>query len=246
MSKPSSQLDQSQQDIITAEEVRKVEFREKRRGYHPQDVDAFLERVARGIEKLQAREVSVSESSETSLASTKDTSQIQTLDSQDIPNDDGMLLKALVLAQRTADLALEEARQEASRIVSEAEAKVELMLTDAESEVSRNYLEGTQNLRKEVDRLNELKTSLEAQVQQLQDYVFEQKKILTDSVESTSNWLRENFLVLQEPPVLPNSMDSEQPVLDLEKESIGEEELDESVEVDTSEPVGQDHISVKE
>ena len=40
---------------VSPKTLREVEFREKMRGYHPEDVDQFLERVAAGIEVLQDR-----------------------------------------------------------------------------------------------------------------------------------------------------------------------------------------------
>ena len=40
---------------ISPKILREVEFREKFRGYHPEDVDMFLERVAAGIEALQVQ-----------------------------------------------------------------------------------------------------------------------------------------------------------------------------------------------
>ncbi|MGH9182177.1 MAG: DivIVA domain-containing protein, partial [Acidimicrobiales bacterium] len=36
---------------ITAQDIRRVEFRERLRGYHQADVDEFLERVAAAVEK---------------------------------------------------------------------------------------------------------------------------------------------------------------------------------------------------
>jgi cell division initiation protein len=40
-------------DVVRPDEIREVDFRERMRGYHQEDVDAFLERVARGVEVLE-------------------------------------------------------------------------------------------------------------------------------------------------------------------------------------------------
>ncbi|MDP9388795.1 MAG: DivIVA domain-containing protein, partial [Actinomycetota bacterium] len=40
---------------VSPQTIRDVEFREKLRGYHQDDVDEFLERVAAGVEILQDR-----------------------------------------------------------------------------------------------------------------------------------------------------------------------------------------------
>ena len=40
---------------ISPKLLREVEFREQWRGYNPEEVDEFLERLALGLEELQAR-----------------------------------------------------------------------------------------------------------------------------------------------------------------------------------------------
>ena len=40
---------------VSPKTLREVEFREKLRGYHPEDVDQFLEQVAVGLEGMQDR-----------------------------------------------------------------------------------------------------------------------------------------------------------------------------------------------
>ena len=40
---------------VSPKTLREVEFREKMRGYHPEDVDQFLEEVAAGVEVMQER-----------------------------------------------------------------------------------------------------------------------------------------------------------------------------------------------
>ena len=40
---------------VSPKTLREVEFREKMRGYHPEDVDHFLEEVAAGLEVQQER-----------------------------------------------------------------------------------------------------------------------------------------------------------------------------------------------
>src|SRR5687767_10435120 len=105
---------------ITADSVKAVQFREKLRGYHPDDVDAFVAAVAVAVEQLEQRaRVAESQAAELESRSTA------TNDAED------SLRRTLVLAQRTADLAIQEAREEAARVLAEvheqrAEAEQEL------------------------------------------------------------------------------------------------------------------------
>src|SRR5687768_4596470 len=96
---------------LTPETLRSATFRDKLRGYHPDDVDEFLESVARGLEVLLAR---------LSDASDKARTAARAPESQPQPEE---AVKTLVLAQRTADLAVHEAKAEAERLVKAAEQK---------------------------------------------------------------------------------------------------------------------------
>src|SRR3954451_15654593 len=95
---------------LSPKTLREVEFREKLRGYHPEDVDQFLERVAAGIEALQDK-----------LRQTTE----RAVHAEELANASGesdeALRRTLVLAQKTADAAIEEARAQAGEIVSTAE-----------------------------------------------------------------------------------------------------------------------------
>lgn len=106
---------------ITPKAIRAVQFREKLRGYHPEDVDAFVADVAQGVEDLERR-LKVAESRALELESRQEAAT----DAED------SLRRTLVLAQRTADAAIQEARDEAARVIEDArqqraEAEAELL-----------------------------------------------------------------------------------------------------------------------
>src|SRR6516164_8596340 len=101
---------------VSPKTLREVEFREKMRGYHPEDVDHFLEEVAAGLEVLQDR-----------LRQTVERAQ-----RAEAEGSDETLRKTLILAQRTADMAVQEAREQAARILAGAEQQAQAMLADAE------------------------------------------------------------------------------------------------------------------
>jgi DivIVA domain-containing protein len=94
---------------VTPQSIRAIQFREKLRGYHPDDVDAFVAAVAKGVEELEQR-VKLAESRAAELESR----QTAATDAEE------SLRRTLVLAQRTADLAIQEARDEAAKVMAEA------------------------------------------------------------------------------------------------------------------------------
>src|SRR5579864_3889447 len=104
---------------VSPKTLREVEFREKMRGYHPEDVDQFLEQVAAGIEILQDR-----------LRQAVERAQRAEAAAAEAGGNDETLRKTLILAQRTADMAVQEAREQASRILAGAEQQAQSIITE--------------------------------------------------------------------------------------------------------------------
>src|ERR1051326_2382571 len=96
---------------LTAKVIHDVEFRMALRGYDPDEVDAFISQVERGIEALQTRVRDSEARAERAEQRAREAGE----------NDDA-IRRTLVLAQRTADQATAEAREEAAGITREAEA----------------------------------------------------------------------------------------------------------------------------
>jgi DivIVA domain-containing protein len=115
---------------VSPKTLREVEFREKMRGYHPEDVDQFLERVAAGIEVLQDR-----------LRQAIERAQRAEQAATEAGGNDDALRRTLLLAQRTADLAVQEAREQAARVVAGAEQQAQALLGDAEQRVHAQVTE---------------------------------------------------------------------------------------------------------
>jgi cell division initiation protein len=127
-------------DPLTPHSIRGVQFREKLRGYHPEDVDAFVAAVAKGFDDLLQR-VEAAEA------------RARELDARGPRMGEGSseteeaLRRTLVLAQRTADLAIQEARDEAAKmredaarerasVESEVAESRDRLRADAEAEVA--------------------------------------------------------------------------------------------------------------
>jgi len=154
---------------VSPKTLREVEFREKMRGYHPEDVDHFLEEVATGLEVLQER-----------LRQAVERAQRAEAAASDAGGSDETLRKTLVLAQRTADLAVQEAREQASRILAGAEQQAQAILAEADERGRRTLEDTIAECRAELSRLE----SARAQSQQ--------------DVDTLNRWLEEHKAHLQE------------------------------------------------
>jgi len=128
--------------------VSEVKFRERMRGYDYEEVDTYVKTVSRAAAQAKDRIAELEH-------------RLAQLESRD-GNDDGeaeireTLLRTLVLAQRTADSAVAEARSEAKSItdsakeraaktVSEAEAAANERLRSAEERAARIVAESEEN-----------------------------------------------------------------------------------------------------
>ncbi|MBV8690126.1 MAG: DivIVA domain-containing protein [Actinobacteria bacterium] len=158
---------------VSAQTLRDVKFREKFRGYHPDDVDEFLEQVAEGITYLQGR--------------LREAQQGAGFDPDDpdkpIENNEA-LRRTLVLAQRTADLALQEARHEAERIQSQAKQHAETIVSRAEEAARRTVEETNARLREEVGKLEAARVRLRSDVDELEHYLEQQRQQLHASLSA--------------------------------------------------------------
>ena len=111
---------------FTSDVVRSATFREKLKGYNPEDVHAFMERSAAAIDQLTVR---LSEASaralkaEAALASNSEA--------------DESVRRTLVLAQRTAEMAVREANEEAAAIRFDAHRDADHVLQQAQAEAAQ-------------------------------------------------------------------------------------------------------------
>ena len=130
---------------LTPRLLTEVEFREQWRGYSPNDVDDFLERVAAAVGELQERLREASERASQAERRLLDRS------------DDDEIRRTLVLAQRTAATAVEEARAEAERIIAEADRKAAAQVAEAERRlagVEAELVERRATLQADIDVLS--------------------------------------------------------------------------------------------
>jgi cell division initiation protein len=156
---------------VSPKTLREVEFREKMRGYHPEDVDHFLEEVAAGLEVLQER-----------LRQAVERAQRAEAAAAEAGGTDETLRRTLVLAQRTADLAVQEAREQAARILAGAEQQAQAVLADAEERGRRTMEDAVTESRVELTRLETARAQAQQDVDGLNRWLEEHKAHLKDSL----------------------------------------------------------------
>lgn len=145
---------------VSPQTLREVEFRGALRGYNPDDVDEFLDRVAAGIEILQERLRQATERAVRAEARLNDLGE----------GADG-LRNTLVLAQRTADLAVQEAKDQAAAIVAEAEQRAAANAAEAERAAAVAAVEAQRQLRAEIAELGQARDALRADVAALEAHL---------------------------------------------------------------------------
>jgi DivIVA domain-containing protein len=125
-----------------------IEFHERYRGYDPDEVDAFVDRVARAAALMRGRISELHERAEAAEARGGAASPHS--------NAEETLTRTLVLAQRTADAAVAEAREEADRLTADAATSAQAILSAAEAEAQltlrESQAEATAILRDAEDR----------------------------------------------------------------------------------------------
>jgi cell division initiation protein len=174
---------------VSPKTLREVEFREKMRGYHPEDVDQFLERVAASVEVLQDR-----------LRQAVERAQRAEQAAAEAGGTDEALRRTLVLAQRTADLAVQEAREQAARILASAEQQAQGILADADERAQRAHDDALVEARAELTRLEASRTHLQAEVDTLTRWVEEHRAHLALALQEALSRIEQADL-LSSPPV---------------------------------------------
>jgi cell division initiation protein len=184
---------------VTPQVINEVEFHQKMRGYDPDEVDDFLERVAVAVEQFQER-IRVAE--HRALEAERQSNDVdrgrpsETATSAPAAgetDDAETITRTLILAQRTADAAIKEAEEEAQRALQTAQDQVERLYTeaqdqarkvvvDAEAEARKKSDDTRQRLVKEIIALEETRDALRADQGILERHLDEQRLRLRSSI----------------------------------------------------------------
>src|SRR5262245_19987700 len=136
---------------LTPSQVAAASFRTVRKGYDPDEVDAFLQQASKALEQAQQQATSmeararaaVARLQEVASAADKDKTggAVEGQDVVHVSTDEAETIsRTLVLVQRTADATIADANAEAERILSEARSESQTTL-DSTREMSAKLME---------------------------------------------------------------------------------------------------------
>lgn len=162
---------------VTPQLLREVELREQWRGYDKNEVDDLLERVAVAVEELtkraaRAERLSADRSAPDRSGPDRSAPDRTTRDRSgaDSPDEDS-IRRTLVLAQRTADAAIAEARDEAAEVSRQAEAAATEVRQGAEARASKLLADAESRVTGELRPLLEQRVTLVQEIDQLRSWL---------------------------------------------------------------------------
>jgi DivIVA domain-containing protein len=185
-----------------------VKFTQLRKGgYDPEEVDNYLERINDAVAKLADNLRAATELAESAQAQLADARRAQEEAESELarirgggmvssaPAADEEVAKVLVLAQRAADQAVDEANETATKTVADARAKAVNLLADAEQERERLLVKAhkkadavaedrARTLNDQVAALSSAKADLETDVAALTTHLELERDRLRDAIES--------------------------------------------------------------
>jgi DivIVA domain-containing protein len=188
MDMPQSAGQQSSLDSL-----RTVEFRQTLRGYHIDDVDEYLERVAVEAEALQEQ---LRQSTERLRQAAE---RIAGLEQQGqnvgapVPVSDDSLQRTLVMAQRFVDQTHAEAEAQARQLVADAEERSQTMLRQTEERTRIMTEEAERDLRVEVARLESNRSQLAADVETISRHLDDERARLRSALAEMVAWVDEHI-----------------------------------------------------
>jgi len=203
MDSPNSSSQQSSLDSL-----RTVEFRQTLRGYHIDDVDEYLERVAVEAEALQeqmrqsgdrtrqaAERIAQLEQALQQLEYQLEQAQSQPQTSAPAAApaaSDDALQRTLLLAQKFVDQTEAEAEAQARSTMADAEARARTMVVDAETRARSLTEEAERHLREDISRLESIRTQLAGDVETIARHLDTERNRLRSALGDMLSWVDEN------------------------------------------------------
>ena len=191
---------------ITPQRVRSAEFKTVRKGADPDQVKVFLDDVADELERAQNQSTAMEARARAAVARLQEVSGGEAVPAASVPaaqaptvevspDEAETISRTLLLAQRTADSTVAEARGEAARIVAAAndEAATTLdstremsaqLLAEARAEARQVGESERLAIASEVEALKARRDFLESDVEQLELFLTEQRSRLRDAATS--------------------------------------------------------------
>jgi DivIVA domain-containing protein len=188
---------------LTPQDIQR-DFKERFRGYDPDEVDEHLSRLADRVVSLQDERDRMSERIRELERSGGSGGNNGTLDSE------RLLKRTLIAAEQTADRVVSEAESEAERVVSDARRRADELLASARSAADREWREardGADRVRRAVAHLRAFRDDY---TERVRSAIAEQLAVLDrvgDLPEIPSSVERLGTLSVEEPQRLPAETD---------------------------------------
>ena len=179
--------------------LRTVEFRQTLRGYHIDDVDEYLERVAVDAEALQ---VQMRQAGERLNQAAERIAQLESKlhEAQQRPAaapsgegvSDDTLQRTLLLAQRFVDQTQAEAETQARVVVAEAEERARKLVGEAEARAKSVTEDTERHLREEIARLEATRAQLAGDVEAIGRHMENERNRLRNALSDMLSWVDEH------------------------------------------------------
>jgi DivIVA domain-containing protein len=167
---------------VTPQELRGSEIKDSWRGYDRDEVDDLLERAAVTIEGLTQRvQEAASRPAPPAAAAARPTEAVPLPTSRD---DADMLQRTLLLAQRAADDAVNEAQARARTLLDESEAKAQSLVSEAEANARRIAEGERRRLEAEIQDLSSRREQLRTDADALDSYASGYRDRLRAAIEA--------------------------------------------------------------
>jgi DivIVA domain-containing protein len=196
--------------------LRTVEFRTTLRGYHMDDVDEYLERVAVEAEAVQEqmrlsaervkqaleRITSLEQQLEQARRAQQQAQQIQqaqpSQETQPVAQvvergeaEDESLKRTLMLAQKFVDQTRQEAEEEARTLITESENRARVIVSDAEEHARVMTESAERKLREEVQRLDTARADLSEEIDAMTKRLESERAAIRKSLTEMLSWVDE-------------------------------------------------------
>ena len=177
--------------------LRTVEFRQTIRGYHIDDVDEYLEKVAVEVEALQEQ---LRQAGERMRQATDRITQLEqqpktssTSPSTSTTSAEETLQRTLVLAQKFVDQTQADAETQARSLLEEAQQRARTTVNEAEERAKAIAEESERRVRDEVTRLETLRTKLAGDVEAITRHLEAERGRLRGALGEMLHWIDENI-----------------------------------------------------
>jgi len=166
---------------LSPQQLCDVEFSEQWRGYNRDQVDDFIERVAAAVSTLQER-----------LRKMTERAVRAEQRSQEGTEADGAARRTLVLAQRTADATVAEAKDTAARLIAQAQEEARAIILAGET-ANETMPTVEPTARAEIADLEVTRSRLQADVAALESHVTDRRSRIKDVLDELQRRVDEGF-----------------------------------------------------